>query len=88
MLKFLLLIGGLAAFYYGYRYIQRREAEKAEARLRREQDPARSPDAVSAKAPAAPPAVSEDMLACPVCGTYRPATAGPCERPDCPARSA
>lgn len=84
MLKFLLLIGGLAALYYGYRYVQRREAEKAEARLRSQQ--AQPPQPANAAPPrSGSDSASEDITACAVCGTYRPVSAKACERADCPA---
>ncbi len=90
MLKFLLLIAVIAGAYYGYRYLNRREAEKAAEKLRREQAPA-APQAPAAQAPASQASsqpASEDMVACPVCGTYRPASAPRCDTPGCSANKA
>ncbi len=84
MLKFLLLIAVIAGAYYGYRYLNRREAEKAAEKLRREAQPPASRE----PPPQTPQAASEDMVACPSCGTYRPASAQGCDTPGCSANKA
>ncbi|MBX3453418.1 hypothetical protein [Ferrovibrio sp.] len=90
MFKFLLLIAVIAGAYYGYRYLNRREAEKAAEKLRRESQQASGQDMASrapvAQKPAQP--ASEDMVACPACGTYRPASAPACDTPGCSANKA
>lgn len=79
MLKFLLLLLLIAAAWYGWRYINRKPANKTPA---------------PAEPPPAPPAqeraktVAEDLKPCPVCGTYMPVAAGQapgqtCGRPEC-----
>lgn len=96
MLKFLLLIGVIAAAYYGYKYYGRwqeaqeaarqkqAEAEAEAARLRRQQA-GQPPAAPAGSSNAAAEMGGEDMVACPGCGTYRPVGAkGPCETPGCP----
>jgi uncharacterized membrane protein YebE (DUF533 family) len=86
MLKILLLIGVIAASYYGYRAYGRWEAAKArdeeEKRLREQ---ARPPAPPPPPPRAAADMGGEDMVACPGCGTYRPVGAStPCETPNCP----
>jgi len=87
MLKFLLLIAVIAGAYYGFRYLNRREAEKAAEKLRREQAPGQQSAQQSGRQPAPSPA-SEDMVACPACGTYRPASSPQCDTPGCSANKA
>lgn len=78
MLKYLLLILIVAAVWYGWRYINRKPAQKQPA-------PSSQPNP---GAQPAPKAVAEDLKPCPVCGTYMPVTAGQppgqtCGRPEC-----
>ncbi|WP_428245850.1 hypothetical protein [Ferrovibrio sp.] len=85
MLKYLLLIGVIAAAYYGYRYYNRLEAAKQkaaeDARLREQ---AQHPAQPSAQPARAAEMAGEDMVACPGCGTYRPVGATtPCDTPGC-----
>lgn len=73
MLKFLLLILLIAAAWYGWRYINRKPANKSPA-------PAEPPPATKT--------VAEDLKPCPVCGTYMPvsrdqAPGQTCGRPEC-----
>lgn len=92
MLKFLLLIGVIAAAYYGYKYYGRWEAAQAERdkqkaaaeaeaqRLRQQAPPAANPQPASQAAEMG----GEDMVACPGCGTYRPVGAkAACDTPGC-----
>ncbi|HEX6956784.1 MAG TPA: hypothetical protein VF194_02275 [Ferrovibrio sp.] len=69
MLKFLLLILVIAAVWYGYRYVNRKEQTGARV----------------APAPAQPRVKAEDLVACRICGAYvAEATAKSCGRQDCP----
>lgn len=88
MLKFLLLIAVIVGAYYGFRYLNRREAEKAAEKLRRESQPPSHSAGQPKQNPSAAQPASEDMVACPVCGTYRPASAPNCDTPGCSANKA
>jgi uncharacterized protein len=70
--KILLLAAVVAAVWFGFKYLTRQ--------------PAAPGPGVRAKADDAAGRV-EDMVRCPVCGAFQARAAGPCARPDCPARS-
>lgn len=79
MLKFLLLLLLVAAVWYGWRYINRKPAN-------------RPPPPAEPKAPPAQKTLAEDLKPCPVCGTYmvvdpnlppEQAATRTCGRPDC-----
>ena len=69
--KLLVLAALIAAVWYGFRWVQRRQQlDRSGARGRVEEDPAPS---------------SEDLVACPRCGVFAAAGAErSCERADCP----
>jgi hypothetical protein len=71
MLKYLLLILVIAGVWYGWRYMNRKPANKTPA-------PPQNP---SGPAPEPPKVAAEDLKPCPVCGTYT--TGQTCGRPEC-----
>jgi len=73
--KLLILAAAIAVVWFGFRWWQRQQIAGREAPRRTPKRGARAGDV-------------EDMRACPVCGTYVTAGAGPCERADCPRRAA
>lgn len=80
--KLLVLVAIVLGVWYGFKLIGRLDAaRKQEARLRgREQ---RRAPARGAAAPG--PAEAEEMVQCPACKAYVPASgASNCGRPDCP----
>ena len=67
MLKYLILILVIAGAWYGWRYMNRKPADKTPA----PPPPVQQPPKVAA----------EDLKPCPVCGTYT--TGQTCGRPEC-----
>ena len=76
--KLIVLVAVIAVIWFGFRWLERverarrRAAERAQARLGRDRlGPIGG-------------AETQEMKACPVCGTYVAATARACGRPKCP----
>jgi uncharacterized protein len=79
VLKLLLLIGLVVAVWYGVRWFQR--VQRAVEWQERQREVQRRGGGAAAPAPQE----AEDMRACPVCGTYVPASgATRCGRANCP----
>jgi uncharacterized protein len=76
--KLVVLVAVVAIVWFGFRWLERverarrRAAERSQARLGRERQ---SPIGRGE---------TQEMKACPVCGTYVAATARACSRADCP----
>lgn len=84
MLKLLLLIAVVAGAYYGFRYFKTKEKAEADAKVAPppEAPPVRASDTRQPRAESP----AEDMVACPACGTYRPAGSATCSNTGCPTR--
>lgn len=76
--KLVVLVAVIAVIWFGFRWLERierarrRAAERAQARLGRSR-----PGPIGG-------GETQEMKACPVCGTYVAATAGACGRANCP----
>lgn len=84
--KLLLLVGVIAAVWFGWRWLSRVQAIGRE-KLNRQDDgrPTARPDAAAATSAHSRPRDAEDMEKCAECGAWvAPALAGPCGRPGCP----
>ncbi len=77
MTKWLVLAALIVAVWFGYRWLERTQKIRAQAR-REAPRPQPEPRRVAA----------EDMSKCRVCGVYISPDSAPCGRPDCPLRPA
>ena len=83
--KILLIVAVIAAVWFTLKYVSRKVENSVEDKpadkLRRGGGRGKAARAEPKDAQAV-----EDMVRCRVCGAYQTRKAGPCERPDCPAR--
>jgi hypothetical protein len=73
--KLILIAIVVAAVWFGFKYLQARDRQLAQAR--------RDAEAAKGRVGRAT-AETEDLVKCPVCATYVARTAGSCGRADCP----
>ncbi|MDF2095130.1 hypothetical protein [Aquibaculum arenosum] len=79
--KLLVLAGIILAVWYGFRFVGKLDA----ARKVQAKQQGRGPKANKGRAPRAAVPDAEEMVACPACRAYVPATnPSNCGRPDCP----
>ena len=79
--KFIVTVAVVAAIWFGFQYLQRLAELQERARMRRRARRAQPPPPPGV----APPGAVQDLVNCPVCGTWQTgAAARRCGRKDCP----
>ena len=79
--KLIVLLIVCGAVWYGFKFLQARERQQARQAQR---TTAEATARAGARRPAEPEAVTEELIKCPVCGTYVAPGAARCGRADCP----
>ena len=75
--KFILTVAVVALIWFGFRFVQRLNQRNTRPVPRQGGDRPRftpEPDGETVR----------DLVKCPICNTWRPASAGPCGRAECP----
>ncbi len=75
--KLVVLVAVIAAIWFGFRWFERWERERRTGRQGGAGPTRRVNGGAGGRA-------AEEMIACPVCGTYVASTAPSCGRPKCP----